>query len=89
MEYFLAASVIGAGYVFNGNGKNRTNQPKYIANVPENEIYQQWLNSTDIKRIVDADEVATLVTFLSSPLSGSITGESIACGGGVGTSIYP
>ena len=37
MEYFLAASVIGAGYVFNNNGKNRTNEPSYIANVSNNE----------------------------------------------------
>ena len=58
-------------------------------NVPEDQIYQQWSNSTDIKRIVEADEIATLVAFLSSPVSGSITGESIACGGGVGSSIYP
>lgn len=37
MEYFLAASVIGTGYVFNNNGKNRTNEPSYIANVSNNE----------------------------------------------------
>ena len=61
MEYFLAASVIGAGYVFNGNGKNRTNQPKYIANVPENEkpngnnIYS---NQTTIKIRKDEQERA-------------------------------
>ncbi|MBO0830490.1 MAG: SDR family oxidoreductase [Actinobacteria bacterium] len=36
-----------------------------------------------IGRMVDAEEVAWLVAFLSSPRSGSITGESIGCGGGI------
>jgi len=36
-----------------------------------------------IGRMVDAEEVAWLVAFLCSPLSNSITGESIGCGGGM------
>jgi NAD(P)-dependent dehydrogenase (short-subunit alcohol dehydrogenase family) len=36
-----------------------------------------------IGRIVDAEEVACLVAFLCSPLSNSVTGESIGCGGGI------
>jgi NAD(P)-dependent dehydrogenase (short-subunit alcohol dehydrogenase family) len=35
-----------------------------------------------IGRAITADEVATLVTFLASPLSVAVTGESIAAGGG-------
>lgn len=35
-----------------------------------------------IGRVVDAVEVAWLVTFLASPRSAAITGEVIACGGG-------
>ncbi|MBO9708893.1 MAG: SDR family oxidoreductase [Caulobacter sp.] len=39
--------------------------------------------SNVIGRIVDADEIAWLATILASPLSGAITGETIAAGGGV------
>jgi NAD(P)-dependent dehydrogenase (short-subunit alcohol dehydrogenase family) len=36
-----------------------------------------------IGRMVTADEVAALVTWLASPLSVAVTGDVIACGGGV------
>lgn len=35
-----------------------------------------------IRRLVDAAEVADVVTFLASPRASSITGDAIACGGG-------
>lgn len=41
-----------------------------------------------VKRIIDARDVAYVVTFLASPKAGAITGDVIAAGGGVGTSIY-
>ncbi len=41
-----------------------------------------------IGRMVTAAEVAAVVAFLSSPLSVSITGDVIACGGGVRGPIY-
>jgi NAD(P)-dependent dehydrogenase (short-subunit alcohol dehydrogenase family) len=41
-----------------------------------------------IGRMVTADEVATVVTFLASPLSVAINGDVIACGGGVKGPIY-
>ena len=45
-------------------------------------------NRNTIGRIVEADEVAYLVAFLASPKSASITGDSIACGGGTRGPIY-
>ena len=39
--------------------------------------------SNSIRRMIDADDIATLVTFLASPLSMAVNGESIACGGGL------
>ncbi len=38
--------------------------------------------SNTIGRIVDATEIAWLVTVLASPKSGAINGETIAAGGG-------
>lgn len=40
------------------------------------------LARNSIRRLVDAEEVADVVTFLASPRGGSITGDAIACGGG-------
>ena len=39
-------------------------------------------------RLIDATEVAALVTFLASPLSVAVNGESVACGGGTPGSIW-
>jgi enoyl-[acyl-carrier-protein] reductase (NADH) len=41
-----------------------------------------------IGRLVTADEVAAVVTFLASPRSVAISGDSIAAGGGARGSIY-
>ncbi len=41
-----------------------------------------------IGRMVTASEVAALVTWLASPLSVAVTGDVIACGGGVKGAIY-
>ena len=41
-----------------------------------------------IGRLVTAEEVAAVVTFLASPLSVAITGDAIAAGGGVRGPIY-
>jgi enoyl-[acyl-carrier-protein] reductase (NADH) len=41
-----------------------------------------------IGRMVTASEVAALVAWLASPVSAAVTGEVIACGGGVKGPIY-
>jgi len=46
------------------------------------------LGRNSIRRIVDAGEVADVVSFLASPRSASITGDAIACGGGTPGAIY-
>ena len=42
----------------------------------------------DVRRMIDASEVASLVTFLASPLASAVTGEAIAAGGGVGPAVF-
>ena len=46
------------------------------------EEVERTLADNSIRRIVNAEEVADVVAFLSSPRAGSITGDAIACGGG-------
>ena len=41
-----------------------------------------------VKQIIEASHIASLTTFLASPLSIAVTGETIAAGGGVGSGIY-
>ncbi len=50
----------------------------------ENELGQ--MNS--VRRLIDATEVADVVTFLASPRSGAVNGDAIACGGGAGSAIH-
>ncbi|WP_448624379.1 SDR family NAD(P)-dependent oxidoreductase [Geodermatophilus sp. URMC 64] len=49
---------------------------------------ERTLAGNSIRRVVDADEVADVVTFLASPRAGSITGDAIACGGGQPRAIH-
>lgn len=54
---------------------------------PFDEVAQE-LSQSSIGRLVTADEVADVVTFLASPRSVSINGDAIAVGGGIVGSIY-
>ena len=87
--YGLTVNVVHPGQTATEKTVARISKESEDTNLSKDEIIKKWSESNDIKRIVEASEVATLVTFLSSPIAGSITGESIACGGGAGSSIYP
>lgn len=50
--------------------------------VGPDEIERRMARSTTIGRLIEAAEIAHVIAFLASPLSVSINGEAIACGGG-------
>jgi NAD(P)-dependent dehydrogenase (short-subunit alcohol dehydrogenase family) len=52
------------------------------AGVEPEEIERRMAKSTSIGRLIEAAEIADFIAFLASPLSASINGEAIACGGG-------
>jgi len=54
----------------------------------EAEIERVLAEANSVRRIIDAREIAYVVTFLASPKSGAINGDVIAAGGGVGRAIY-
>ncbi len=58
------------------------------AGVSEDEIEKQMSQGNSVRTIIDATDIAYVVTMLASPLSIAITGDSIAAGGGVGRAIY-
>jgi NAD(P)-dependent dehydrogenase (short-subunit alcohol dehydrogenase family) len=50
--------------------------------VSPEEVERRMGAGNAIGRLIDADEVAAVVTFLASPRSVAINGDAIACGGG-------
>ena len=52
------------------------------------EVERQLADSVSIGRLVTADEVAAVVTFLASPKSVAVNGDAISVGGGVRGPIY-
>ena len=52
------------------------------------EVEKDMSRNNAIRRIVDAQEIAYVTTFLASPKAGSITGDVIAASGGSGRSVY-
>jgi NAD(P)-dependent dehydrogenase (short-subunit alcohol dehydrogenase family) len=43
---------------------------------------ERGLIVNSVRRLIDAEEVASVVAFLASPRSSAINGDAIACGGG-------
>jgi NAD(P)-dependent dehydrogenase (short-subunit alcohol dehydrogenase family) len=58
------------------------------AGVTVDEMDRRLGSVYNIGRMVTAEEVATVVTFLASPLAHTITGDGVVCGGGVKGAIY-
>jgi NAD(P)-dependent dehydrogenase (short-subunit alcohol dehydrogenase family) len=58
------------------------------AGVSVAEIEAQMAKGNSIQRFIEARDIAAVVTFLASPRSLAIHGDSIAAGGGVGRAIH-
>jgi NAD(P)-dependent dehydrogenase (short-subunit alcohol dehydrogenase family) len=56
--------------------------------VPVAEVARRLAAATSIGRLVTAEEVADVVTFLASPRSAAISGDAIAVGGGTRGAIH-
>ncbi|HEX3946166.1 MAG TPA: short-chain dehydrogenase, partial [Acidimicrobiales bacterium] len=50
--------------------------------ISEEEAEAGLVGATGLGRMVDAAEVAWVVTFLASPRSVAVNGDAVACGGG-------
>jgi len=58
------------------------------AGVSEAEMERRMAEGNSVRRMINAADIANVVTFLASPLSVAINGDAIAAGGGVGRAIY-
>jgi NAD(P)-dependent dehydrogenase (short-subunit alcohol dehydrogenase family) len=57
-------------------------------NSTPDELLKRMADNNSIKHLVTAEEVAHVVTFLCSPLSIAVNGDTIAAGGGIPRAIY-
>ena len=56
--------------------------------ITEEAAEARMASGNSVRRIIDSEDIAAIVTFLASPKSIAITGDTIAAGGGVGRGIY-
>ena len=56
--------------------------------ITREDVEAQLASGIAVGRIIDASEVAYVVAFIASPKAGSVTGEAIATGGGVGSAVH-
>ncbi|WP_428908357.1 SDR family NAD(P)-dependent oxidoreductase [Niallia sp. Krafla_26] len=56
--------------------------------IPKTEDLEKIAEGNAINRVVKAEDIANVVTFLVSPLSVAITGDVISVNGGAGSSVY-
>jgi NAD(P)-dependent dehydrogenase (short-subunit alcohol dehydrogenase family) len=52
------------------------------------DVEANYVKVTPIRRVLQVEEMGWIVTFLASPRSGSITGESLGCDGGLSRGIF-
>ncbi len=52
------------------------------------ELERRMGEGNSVRRLIDATEIANIVTFLASPKSGAINGDAIAAGGGAPGAIH-
>ena len=63
----------------------RISQIAASQSITEEEAEARMASGNSVRRIIDSEDIAAIVTFLASPKSIAITGDTIAAGGGVGS----
>jgi len=59
-----------------------------VEGITPQQVEQNFINRTPIRRVLTADEVAEAICFFAAPGAGGITGESIGIDGGLTRGIY-
>ncbi|HEX4394096.1 MAG TPA: SDR family oxidoreductase [Mycobacterium sp.] len=87
-SYGINVSGVSPGPVRTEATRGALSEQAHRKNMSVAELEVKMAEVHSIGRIVTADEVASLVTWLASPLSIAVTGDVVACGGGVKGAIY-
>jgi NAD(P)-dependent dehydrogenase (short-subunit alcohol dehydrogenase family) len=64
-----------------------SSDPKADESAIESEFFQKFRPSSLLQRLIEAEEIANLVTYLASPLSSATNGASLRAEGGLLKSI--
>ena len=79
----VRSNVICPGFVRTPLVEKQIADQAKVHGIPENEVVERiMLTETAIKRLVEADEVASLAGWLASDKSGMVTGASYTMDGG-------
>ena len=84
----INVSVVHPGVTRTERTPDSLNNQAERLGISASEVEDRISKEISIGRMVDAQEIAYLVTFLASPKSVSINGDVIAAGGGGGNSIF-
>ena len=93
----LAAQLIKDGIRVNTVLPGSTFSPAHLANLAEQaarrgitleEMEREAAEALPLGRILDSEEIASLITFLASDAANTITGQSIAIDGGSSTGVF-
>ena len=84
----ITVNVVHPGSTQTEGVRQRMNSRATQEGVSLQEIEEIGSRNTAIRRIIQPEEIAYLVTYLSSPKAECITGESIAAGGGALGSVF-
>ena len=86
--YGITTNAILPGFVVTEDRKVRLELLSAKTGIAPEILESENANSTSLKRIVTSKEIASVVSYLCSPLAQSITGEALSVGGG-GSSTIP
>ena len=82
-EHGVTSNCINPSYVRTPLVEKQIADQAKVHGIPENEVVERiMLTETAIKRLVEADEVASLAGWLASDKSGMVTGASYTMDGG-------
>ena len=84
----INVNCIHPGFTRTEATRNSFEEQAKLAGSSVKEIEESMAEQNSIRQIVDAADIAVLVSFLASPLAIAITGETIAAGGGAGNGIF-
>ena len=84
----INVTVVHPGLTWTERIPDFVNEQAASQGITTDEVERNLAESNSVRRIIDAREIAYVITFLASPKSVSINGDNIATGGGVGKGIH-
>ena len=86
--YGINTTVVHPGMTYTERSNGMIKDLAKKKSITFEEANELLLKNNSIKSVIDSEDIANIVVFLSSPLSKSINGDAIAAGGGTRGSIY-